>query len=356
MPPIQPVNRIFYADVLRVIAIIAVIILHNASDYVPEYGKIPLSYWWAGAIYNGLARFCVPMFVILSGAFLLKKNKEVTIQEVFSKRIPKILIPLIFWSIVYVVYENSMMEDGWKNFHLWDTLSTFYQGPVIYHFWFLYMLIGVYLIYPILNVFISAAKEIHIRYFLIMWIITNTFFGLIETMYGLSIGIELNSFTGYAGYFLLGYYLTNFTFTTKQLNVFYFLAVLSLIFSTIMPYLLIKCQVAHASEITESDFTPDIILAVMGLYLWMKNRSFRAVPSSLSYKIIGLISMESFGIYLIHVLIMEYAFTDDKPYSEFFSNLHPVWGIPLKAGVILVTSFLIVRAIRYIPVLKKVIG
>src|SRR6476619_5061675 len=102
----KPPQRVFYADMLRAISILAVIILHNAADYDDQLGDIPMSHWWSGVVWDGLVRFCVPMFVVLSGVFLLKAGKEVTYKEVFFKRLPKILIPLVFWSIVYVLYQN----------------------------------------------------------------------------------------------------------------------------------------------------------------------------------------------------------------------------------------------------------
>ena len=75
--------RFFYADALRALAMFAVIILHNAADYDEQLGEIPKSYWWAGDVWNGLVRFCVPMFVLLSGALLLKAGKVVPAREVF---------------------------------------------------------------------------------------------------------------------------------------------------------------------------------------------------------------------------------------------------------------------------------
>ena len=62
-------NRVFYADVLRALATVAVVLLHNAADYQNQFGLIPATHWWSGVVYDGLVRFCVPMFVLLSGSF-----------------------------------------------------------------------------------------------------------------------------------------------------------------------------------------------------------------------------------------------------------------------------------------------
>ena len=72
----QP-QRIFYADLLRFIAIFLVIILHCSSDYVSQYGEISNGNWWAGTAFNAISRVCIPVFVMLSGAFLLKPGKQI---------------------------------------------------------------------------------------------------------------------------------------------------------------------------------------------------------------------------------------------------------------------------------------
>ena len=149
--------RFFYADFLRALAVAAVIVMHNSSDLADQYGKVPMPDWWAGVFYNGISRFCIPVFVMLSGAFLLRPGKEVGMKELFFKRLARLCIPLLCWSIIYVAYNyytgqaQGDEEDPVKKFNLPDTLYTFYKGPVIFHLWYLYMLIGIYLLYPFLN-------------------------------------------------------------------------------------------------------------------------------------------------------------------------------------------------------------
>ena len=347
-------SRLFYADLLRALAIFAVVILHNAADYDEKLGEIPSSHWWAGTMWDGLVRFCVPMFVLLSGAFLLKQNKEVSISEVFRKRLPKIVIPLVFWSIIYILYNGYTSDNGFAGINWKAQLKTFYQGPVAYHLWFLYMLIGIYLLYPIINLFITAAKEIHIRYFLIVWFISNCIINIFDAINGSTFGVGMNFFAEYVGYFVLGFYLTNYTFTQKQLTLAYILGIVGLLLSMFLPFICLQLHYENRSSLVESDFTPDIVLAVTGLFLWFRNRKYPETPGLLS-KITSQVSKESFGIYLIHVLVMEIIFSDDRNYADVIDAWHPGWGIPLKAVIVLVISFVVVKIIGSVPVLKRVI-
>ena len=352
----KPAPRIFYADILRALAIYAVIILHNAADYDDQFGDIPQSHWWAGAIWNGLVRFCVPMFVAMSGAFLLKPGKEVTFSEVFKKRLPKIVIPLIAWSVIYIFYEGYTSEGGISSINWIEKLKIFYQGPVAYHLWFLYMMIGIYLLYPIINLFITAAKPIHIRYFLIVWFLSNCIIKIIDVITDTTFGIENNFFAEYVGYFVLGYYLTHHTFNRSQLRIAYALGILGFIISALTPYLCVQLHFENRAALIESDFTPDIAMCVTALILWFKNRNYDMGKPGIIKKAINQVSKESFGIYLVHVLVMEIIFSDDRSYADVLDNWHPGWGIPLKAFIVLVISFVIVKIIRLIPVVRKING
>ena len=356
MPAKKRLPHVFFIDALRALAIFAVIILHNAADYDEQLGEIPQNYWWAGTIWNGLVRFCVPMFVIISGALLLRAGTTVSIKEVFLKRLPRILIPLVFWSIVYVLFDNYNSDKTFSEINVKELVKTFYEGPVAYHLWFLYMLIGIYLLYPVINFFITAAEEIHVRYFLIVWFLVNCIIGILDIIFNVNIGIELNFFTGYVGYFVLGYYLNTFLFTIQALRNAYLLGIAGFIISVLFPYLCIALHIQVRHALIESDFTPDIVFSAAGLFLWMKNKYAEVEKPTGTHKVINEISKESLGIYLVHVLVMEIIFSEKRSYTENLESLHPAWLIPLKAVIILIISYAVIKLIRLVPYLRKVAG
>lgn len=355
LPQTDQQHRIFYADVLRFVAIFAVIVLHCSSDYVSQYGEISGQTWWTGTAYNGLSRICIPLFIMLSGAFLLKPGKYVSLKELFGKRLPKILIPLVFWSILYVCWETSRSEEGWQGFNLKETLQTFYEGPVIYHFWFLYMMVGIYLIYPVINAFIGTAKDIDLRYFLLVWLLANSILFLIDSFTGWTLGFDLNSFTGYIGYFVLGYYLNTRVHSTSRCVLYLVGMVIGMLATVFIPWLLYRYNADLVNDFTESDFTPDVILAAAGFFVVVKHLLQNSRPNKWIYSIVNSVSIDAFGIYLVHVMVLEYIFSDDRSYTEMLVD-HPAWGIPLQSLVILIISYIIVKLIRQIPVLNKVIG
>ncbi|MCR8559184.1 acyltransferase family protein [Mucilaginibacter sp. BJC16-A38] len=345
-------DRNFYFDFLRALAIFAVIILHNSADQVDQYGKLPTTDWLSAAFYNGLTRFCVPMFVLLSGALLLDPAKEITIKELFTKRLPRLVIPLLVWSVFYEIFQYST-DKGYGQFHLIVALKTFYQGPLVFHFWFLYMLIGIYLIYPVLNAFVRAASRSLVFYFIVLWFITNCVFGMIGIIYGLSLGVELYGFTGYLGYFMLGYYLQHFSFSKQQLNIIYGLGILSIVASIAATVLLHTQGDKSALEIIESDFTPEIPFTLAGLFLLLKNHAFG--PGQTWFKsVMSQLGRESYGIYIVHVLWMRLLF--DKLYLGLgFGNQSLLWVIPFKGIVVLALSYGLTKLIRLVPLLRATV-
>ena len=348
-------SHFFFADALRALAVFAVIILHTASDYIEHYGEISNGNWWSADVYNGLVRFCVPMFVVLSGAFLLRKDRIITIKELLLKRLPKLVIPLICWSIIYILFKTIDYGEPLSSINVKEQIKVFYNGPVAYHLWFLYMMIGIYLAWPVINVYIKSATEKNILYFLVLWFVVNSVLGIINIFSGLETSIEVNIFTGYIGYFLLGYYLITFTFSKSTLNTIYLLGVAGFAISIITPYVCFKMGFARTDDIIATDFTPDVVLCVTALFLWFKN-NIKGSGQNILGKIIAQISDCAFGIYLVHVLVIEYIFSEDRNYYENIQGWNPSWAIPVKALIVLIISWIIIKLIKLIPILRKIVG
>src|ERR1700743_2355755 len=86
---------------LRLIALYAVIVLHCTAP-VLRFDKVPLADWWVADFYKGLVRFAVPVFVMITGALLLHKKYE--IGNFLKKRLLRVVVPFLFWSLVYIWY------------------------------------------------------------------------------------------------------------------------------------------------------------------------------------------------------------------------------------------------------------
>lgn len=202
----------FGLSFLRILATFSVIIIHVSALLVEKYGKIPLFDWQVANFYDSISRYSVPVFFMISGALLLGKDYE--LMDFLKKRFGKIILPFLFWSVLYSILNRYVFN--YDSFNLIKIMRDVFYGSK-YHLWFVYALLGVYLTVPVLRRWIKNAPQKEILYVLIIWIITLTL-----TIPNLKIyfpKIDFTYFSGFIGYFILGYYLSLFKFK-KSLSLF----------------------------------------------------------------------------------------------------------------------------------------
>ena len=210
-------NRIIYLDLLRIFAIISVVLFHvikhnwNVLD-------VNSNDWFIYNIFYPILKWNVPIFVMISGALFLNKKQDIKI--LYKKNILRILSIFIIWSLIYAIY--TFINDGNLN----EAVQTFFKG--YYHLWFLYLIIGLYILVPILRKIIE--NENITKYFLILSGIFTFIVPMIitvikiisinagETAQSIVDNLNINMFIGYTFYFVLGYYLNNIKINKKTIR------------------------------------------------------------------------------------------------------------------------------------------
>ena len=124
-------------DLLRLLSVVMVIGIHTAGGYF--IGESSLSERCQAAPWYALSVGAVPLFVMLSGAFMLSPTRQIGSLAHFYKCSVgrKILLPLVVWSVVYYLW-HCAKEQAWLAFQ-W------------YHLWYLVMLAGLYVVTPMLR-------------------------------------------------------------------------------------------------------------------------------------------------------------------------------------------------------------
>lgn len=199
-------SRIFWADLSRSIAIFGILLIHACGPLFYQYGKTSQINWLSSNLLDSLARCAVPLFVMLSGALLLNKRTTPTSPSEIGKRILRILIPLVSWSIFYLYY---VANYNWEPVNI---LSMFVK-PAMYHLWFAYMIIGVYIFLPVLEAIFKVILDnpkLKI-YILLTWLIFTCAPIYWPLNWPLPIFnlLQQYSFFGYGGYFLMGGLIAN---------------------------------------------------------------------------------------------------------------------------------------------------
>lgn len=340
-------QTIYWCNSLRFLAITGVIIIHVSGDLVIQ--TYFASNWNIANLYNSFSRFAVPLFAMLSGCFLFSKEKDIEIIPFLKRRGTRVVLPFIFWSIAYILfnlyqsYQQGLLSGIQSIFIL--VRNNILEGAA-FHLWYVYLIIGLYLFAPILNHWIRKASEKSILYFLSIWVLSlfcNTFdLGNIRAI--------TEPFAGFMGYFVLGYYLLH-----KDLHKHRKLISLSSISIFIISSLgvMIGTMALNKDEhqfvsILYDYSTPLVFLMSASIFLFVKYSSTFNTKNT----IIEGVAKYSYGIYLIHILVLKVLQKLDITYNF----IHPSIGIPITTISCLTLSFTILYALNKLPFLKRFIG
>lgn len=354
----QSSSDVQYAHYIRSFAAIAVIVMHSVGENLQKFNPTdPYQNQWLSAnFYYSLLRWASPFFIMISGAFLLNPKKNETIKDFLTKRFRRVFIPFLFWAVVYTLYENRGFIDQWKA-PIWSKVfQKMIFEDVYYHLWFISMILSLYFLTPIFRVFIRHATRFEIEYFLVFTFFITTVQHFIPNVFM----IKYVGWLGYIGFYVMGYYISTFNIGKKKLIY---------VFGLLMP-LITFFAAQYLAEVKGSYddkvfvyFSPNVVLISFAFYLYLKNydwtsfsEKYPKLDSAIHY-----FSNISFGIYFIHVLIIDllknFLWGNSKITSDQFIYwaINPLIGTLLQSFTVLILSISSIYILSKIPILKKVI-
>lgn len=145
-------KRVWELDLARVCAMLAVILIHATSAYIGAESRFTL--FGANAAFwgNQLARFAVPLFILLSGISLRLSDRGESAARFYRKRLTKIGLPYIAWSLVYELAENGFSPAALFTAERLPALgNALLLGRAASHLYFIVVLLQLYLLYPALR-------------------------------------------------------------------------------------------------------------------------------------------------------------------------------------------------------------
>ena len=234
-------NNIGWVDLLRVLACFMVVFSHSCDAFVAQFDADRASFL-TGVFGGSLMRASVPLFVMMTGVLLLPVGQGYDLVSFYRKRIGRILPPLVFWSVAlpllmyaYFNYINpstcnpQVAVGGYTVQQLVQRIYTF-----VFNFnfdttplWYLYMLIGLYLLMPVLNAWLVQASQRELKVVLGLWVVSLFLpylkmlapvlgyqgnYGNMELlgMCDWNIYGTFYYFSGFVGYLVLAYYLKQY--------------------------------------------------------------------------------------------------------------------------------------------------
>ena len=214
----QRKERVVFIDWLRFIACFMVMIVHSCEPfYLGGEGTMILNRTNAllVTLIDSFLRPCVPLFVMASSYLLFPVKGDV--GAFYRRRLLRVGVPLIVWVLLYTVVPlYGSTYEFYKGGAAWGSLLNF-PGPAG-HLWFVYMIIGIYIVMPIFSPWIEKAGKKGEQAFLALWLFTTLVPFLRLAAAGLdgASGIwgeaNWNEFgllygvSGFMGYVVLGHY------------------------------------------------------------------------------------------------------------------------------------------------------
>jgi len=340
-----------WVDLIRVVAIFLVVVIHVSGQLTNAWGKIPTDQWIIADMYGGIARVAVPLFFMISGYLLLPRSESLSVF--YTKRMTRILIPFVVWSLIYLGWYCGNHPNTCTPGFSWNLLLV--QGTY-YHLWFLYSLISIYLILPILRLMIRPDTDKRILWYLIvLWLIFQPILTIAHKFWNFSIKINAPLATGFVCYFVLGYLLGEITLSRGRI-------ILSTIIWVIATMVTIVGTNLFTTNLDQFDgffydfVSLNVILASSAAFLllrWIPEANI--FSSSHAYALMRTFATSAFGIYLVHILVIE-VLSGWIPFVHINSFMgNALWSVPLVSIIVFTLSFLIVRILQKIPVLKYIV-
>jgi surface polysaccharide O-acyltransferase-like enzyme len=347
-------------DLIRTIAIVLVILLHASIEPNPNVDFMSpqgVELWWVSDVYDSIGRMCIPLFVMLTGALLLQPNKaEEPLRVFFRKRWSRIGIPIVFWNIVFFVWIFTVKEQP---FSAVAVLQGLLAGPYV-HFWYLYVLIGLYLLTPLLRVIVAYADWKLIRYFLVVWFLGTGIMPLLFLFSSISpqaVWFRDSVFilTGLIGYYIFGAYASRLR---VRAGVLWVGLILSTLWTIVGTYLLVGTLGEAYSQFFLDASSFSVILASLSLFLILAATPNQTIQNRLprGSRALKAISENTLPIYIFHVIVLEALQYGYLGFKVSVTTLNPIIEIPLVTALTLLICLAIFVPLKKLPYVKRIIG
>lgn len=335
-------ERQIHFDLLRILACFMVVVLHAASRFF-DTTPVEAENWMAYNAYDALVRSAVPLFVMLSGVFFLAPERRISLRKLYRKSIGRIALAYVVWSAVYTVYDVWTGAVACQPLYV---LQAWIAGPK--HLWYIPMLIGLYVISPLLKKITERADRDLIRYGIVVFLVAAIvktlkacpFLPGAQTIVLLADQIPTELVLLYSSYFLLGWFLTRCSFSKTQKRILYGTGVLCPVVCALLTALVSR-QSGEAYADLYNNFTIFTALEAVAVFVFFKD--FTPSVSARLKAWIHVLSQCTLGIYLTHILVLRILASQMD--LQAFAG---IWMVPSVSVVVFALSFVLTWSLRKI--------
>ncbi len=330
-------------DIIRIFACLLVITCHAPMARQDAH-------FFVHAATSLFSSPCNMLFFLVSGALLLPApgtDLKLSTRDFLRKRLNKVLLPTLVWTAFYIVVRILLKKNSLEELPQM-VLSIPFSPKGSGVLWFMYSLIGLYLLTPILSAWLRRASEKEERFYLMLWCIT-LFYPLLEGVLKIDQTYNniLYNFSGYVGYFVLGHYLLHYgsKFRLWHATVLFLIALAAPLAVKVM-------HIENISGVFINGLSAFVLC--YGLFWWTLWRTVanRFTPLRRWQTQLVRLSSMTFGIYLCHIFIMRVGLWN----VPFIAALPALQQIVVTIVLTFVISLAVVWLISLTPAGNVVIG
>ncbi|MBQ9880338.1 MAG: acyltransferase family protein [Clostridia bacterium] len=327
-----------------------VIALHVADLFFTVGEPVGSYRWNTGNVISSLTRCAIPLFVMISGSLFLDPRKEIGLKTLYGRYILRIATAFIFWSGLYAALQYS------QGIRVRTVVRDFVTGGV--HLWFLYMIVGMYIVTPLLRK-IANSKNTRV-YFLALWIATTVLYNTLRAFFSIlsprvtpwldtaAAESDLYLAYGYTGFFVLGWYLREKELTKTVRRVIYALGILGAAFTVAATHFFSKRN-GILDNTFYNNMTVGITLQAVALFVFFKY-NVKNAKSGRTAKAFAKASSCVFGTYLVHQLFVN---NFDRLFGFGLNSFDPILSFLAVFCIVTVCSAAVSYVFNLIPGVKK---
>lgn len=334
-------------DMVKTAAIWNVVLCHVAAAPFSG-GVVGTTSWYSAVLWTSLAHACVPLFFMASGALLLKPEKELTFQKLYTQNLPRILAALFFWAFCYKLVSLKLM-DSLTFPDMIDAVKHLLLFHHEEHFYYLHITLLAYAALPIVRLFARYADKQLLKYALALWFLLGILYPTVRTFWpftllsGIPVQWRMNMTYASTGYMLLGHYLSVYHPRPNRSS-----SILILLAGFLLTFWG-TCLMSYMTGRPNDHFLEGMGVFIF-LVVWGIWSLCQTVPlSQTGRKLIGFMSKASFCIYLTHI---------------FFLQAFARWGlraidgpvlltVPLISGLIICCCCAVYMVLSRVPVVRR---
>ena len=351
----NPSKRLIHLDLLRLTAIYLVIFNHTGNrGYTLFLNHIdsPVSWFYMAA--SAFCKIAVPLFFMISGALLLKKEEP--LKRLFSKRVLRIAVVLLLVSIPYYYWLHRANGTG-----ILDFLKWIYSDSASTSLWYLYSYLALLLMLPFLR---SMVKNMTQKDFVYLFFGYTVFTGVLPCaeyllFYKTDVIHESLSpvfFTAQNVFFALaGYYFEHVDDVSANRKKKLILSGICSVIAIPVMCLMVRVQArTGSSDIADMEqfFNCFIFVPTVTVYQLMKCAGMQ-IKNQRICRCLSVLGSAVFGVYLIEKVIRS---VSDIVYRMLLPFVGSFVASLLWCFAVLCLSLVVIIPLKHIPFIKKIVN